>query len=109
MNVSKDLLVDHKNWNKADNRKENLRIATKSQNNINIKRKINNTSGYPGVTKTKNGRYISRISLNRRRYYLGTYKCFEDAVVARRNAEIKLHNDWSGENNKHDYEKIIQN
>lgn len=108
MNVPDDLFVDHKNWDKSNNRKENLRVATKSQNNTNIKRKTNNTSGYPGVTKTKNNHYVSRISSCGKRYYLGTYKNFEDAVVARRNAEIKIHKDWSGENNKHDYEKLIK-
>lgn len=107
MDASDDVLVDHADWNKKDNRKSNLRIATKSQNNINIKRKSNNTSGYPGVRLTKNGKYTASISLNGTRYHLGTFSNFESAVKARHEAEKKYHGKWSGENNKRDYEKIM--
>lgn len=107
MDAKKGDLVDHKNWNKLDNRKSNLRLASKSQNNTNIKLKSNNTTGYPGITMNKSGSYVVRISQNGTRIYLGTYKNFEDAVKVRRSAEIELHGDWSGENNKQDYSKIV--
>lgn len=106
MHNSKNTIVDHKNWDKTDNRKQNLRIATKSQNNINIKRKLNNTSGYTGVTYNKRtNRYIARISLNNKRIFLGSFKDINDAIEARHNAEIKLHGEWSGEINRKDYTK----
>jgi hypothetical protein len=41
--------VDHRNRDKADNRWDNLRLATKSQNAANVATKTNNTSGIPGV------------------------------------------------------------
>ena len=107
MDADSKTLIDHKNWDKTDNRKHNLRIASKSQNNINIKRKSNNTSGYPGITLNKRGHYVARISVDGVRYYLGTYENFKEAVIARRKAEIKLHKEWAGENNKHDFDKII--
>lgn len=107
MDVDSSKLVDHKNWDKSDNRKCNLRIATKSQNNVNIKLKSNNSTGYQGVTLNKvTNHYVARISLNGKRIYLGTFQTFEEAVKARRKAEIILHREWSGENNKHDYEKF---
>lgn len=42
--------VDHKNTNRADNRLDNLREATRAQNLQNANRKSNNTSGFKGVS-----------------------------------------------------------
>jgi hypothetical protein len=101
-------LVDHKDWDKHNNRKSNLRIATKSENNINIRRKRNNTSGYTGVTFNKRcGKYVARISKDNKRIFLGAFSTFEEAVKARHSAELELHGEWSGENNRNDYSQII--
>lgn len=110
MNVNdENILVDHKDWDKSNNRKSNLRIATKSENNINIKRKINNTSGYTGVTLNKrSGKYVARISKNGKRIYIGIFDLFEDAVMARHKAELMIHNEWSGEINRKDLINIIK-
>ena len=109
MNVkSNDIYVDHRDWDKSNNRKKNLRVATKSENNINIKRKSNNTSGYTGVTFNKRShKYIARISRDGKRLFLGSFDNFEDAVKVRHSAEIALHGKWSGEINRKDYERII--
>jgi len=72
--------VDHKNGRVKDNRKENLRLATRGQNAANRGVGINNTSGYKGVTETKNGKWLSYIRVNGERRYLGTYKTKEDAA-----------------------------
>ena len=110
MNIDdENIFIDHRDWDKTNNRKNNLRIATKSENNINIKRKINNTSGYTGVSLNKNsGKYVARISKNKKRIYLGTFDSFEDAVLARHEAELAIHNEWSGEINRKDFESIIK-
>ena len=46
-------MVDHINQIKTDNRIENLRWATFSQNNTNKSIQSNNTSGYKGISFTK--------------------------------------------------------
>jgi hypothetical protein len=73
-----DLQVDHINQNRLDNRRSNLRFATRSQNQANKGIQINNTSGYKGVT-CHNGRWEVRIRVNGRRLHLSHY---DDPVVA---------------------------
>ena len=51
-----------------------------------------NTSGFRGVFKMKNGKYRVSIGFKGKRFYLGTYDDFEDAVEARQLAEDKIHN-----------------
>lgn len=48
-----DVLVDHINHQTNDNRKSNLRAVTPSQNQMNKKMLINNTSGVTGVIYSK--------------------------------------------------------
>lgn len=55
----------------------------------------NNTSGVPGVDWwTSKGRWRASICFKKKRYYLGSYIRFEDAVKARKNAEENLHDQF---------------
>ena len=60
------LYVDHRDGNGLNNRRENLRIATKSQNQCNQRMRSNNTSGFKGVSKN-HGRWQARIELGGKR------------------------------------------
>lgn len=51
----------------------------------------NNTSGFRGVMATRNGTYRAVITFQKRNYYLGTFKSFQEAVDARLDAEKVLH------------------
>ena len=82
--------TDHINMNKLDNRKCNLRTISRSQNIMNINPRKNNTSGVKGVQKHAEG-WMARIKLNYQTIYLGYFKRFEDAVNARKKAELIYH------------------
>ena len=75
--------VDHINGDGLDNRRENLRLATKSQNAMNARKRSDNSSGYKGVTyhKQKN-RWTAEIRVNKERIYLGCFTTPEDAYSA---------------------------
>ncbi|ENU89235.1 MULTISPECIES: HNH endonuclease [Acinetobacter] len=84
-------LIDHIDGNTTNNRIENLREASQSQNAMNSKRPISNSSGCKGVVKRKNeNKWMAQITKNGKVIYLGTFKRFEDAVKARIDA-TKLH------------------
>lgn len=73
------LFVDHINGVRLDNRRCNLRICTRQQNNTN-KRKRSNLSGYTGVGKKESGRWSARIRVCNQGIYLGTYETKEEAA-----------------------------
>lgn len=83
--------VDHINGDKLDNRRENLRIVTPQRNQVNRKqRNRNNTSGVRGVRRHGQcDRWVAQITVNRKNIYLGLFGRFEDAVEARRAAELE--------------------
>lgn len=92
-----DPICDHRNQNRADNRLENLRQATSSQNLINSKMWSNNTSGVKGVSLSQRGKWVAEIRVMKKKVCLGTYENIEDAAAARRTAELKYFGEFSSE------------
>ena len=91
--------VDHINHDLLDNRKSNLRVTTKSQNQMNNKLAKNNTSGVTGVSYCKeSGKWVSYIHLYNKRITLGYFVDFDDAVKARLNAEDEYFKEYSYKN-----------
>ena len=88
--------IDHKNRNRADNRIDNLRIATNGQNRANSK--TTNKHGLKGVfhcgwLKTKP--WKSSIKHMGNVIYLGLFATKEEAHSAYKNAARKLHGEFS--------------
>jgi hypothetical protein len=76
-----NLVVDHINSNKLDNRVENLQLITQRENSSkDIK---NKTSKYTGVSWCKHrGKWLSQIYLNKKTYNLGRFNCELSAHLA---------------------------
>lgn len=88
--------IDHINGVKSDNRIDNLRLATKSQNQQNKKISILNTCGLKGVRSKNNGRYwISRIKLNASSIHIGTFENKYLAYAAYCDKAIELHGEFA--------------
>lgn len=83
--------VDHINGNKTDNRIENLRAATATQNKYNRGATCRNTSGYKNLSQTAAGTWQVIVS----RKYVGTFSTIDEAVKARDAAQAKLHGEFA--------------
>lgn len=80
--------IDHKDRNPRNNRIDNLRPATNSQNSLNAGLRSNNTSGYKGVhLHTPTQKWLASIVIDQKRYHLGLFNNILDAVAARKAAE----------------------
>ena len=73
--------IDHTNRNKLDNRRENLRYVSFSQNRINVTRE-QNQAGARNVY-VKDGRYVVRVRRDRIEHYLGAFDTLDEAVAER--------------------------
>ena len=82
--------VDHVNRDPLDNRRQNLRFVTRSQNLMNTNVPRNNTSGTKGVCRDeKKSKWRARIGNNGGRIHLGRFNRKEDAIAARKASESK--------------------
>lgn len=92
-------VIDHKNRNRSDNRLENLRLSTQSQNSCNSPMKINNTSGYYGVSLFDYGnrkkKWRAYITSNKKRKGLGYFEDKTEAAKAYNVAAIELHGEFA--------------
>lgn len=89
--IPNDFFIDHVNGNKIDNRLENLRLATNSQNQQNRPAPKNNSSGYRGVTWHKQmNKWMARISHHGKRKNIGFFDSAEDAYKAYKNEAKKI-------------------
>lgn len=96
MNCPDDLVVDHINHITLDNRKNNLRVCTQKDN---VKNKVtpkSNKSGYKGVFQAKStGHWLVYLGNNGERKYIGCYTNKEDAIDARKKAEIEYYGEFA--------------
>lgn len=81
--------IDHINGNNLDNRIENLRDVSNEENARNKSRFSTNTSGVTGVHwSNTEKRWVASITVGSKYYRLGSFIHKEDAIAARKKAEI---------------------
>ena len=87
--------IDHINGVITDNRVENLRAATLSQNQFNQKGRQSSKSGVKGVHWHSGiGKWTASIRVNGRLRHLGTFSSIEDAARARIDTAKSLHGEF---------------
>jgi len=94
--VNSGVEIDHINGNKIDNRKNNLRYCSRSENVKNVGIRKDNKSGYKGVSWVERDRkWCAYISSNGKRYSLGHYSDPHLAAIAYNNAAKILHGEFA--------------
>jgi hypothetical protein len=89
--------VDHIDADHTNNHPNNLRLATQSQNGWNrTKVPSNSTSGRIGIHFRKDTKkWMAKIIVKDRAIYLGCYDKIEDAIAARKAAELKYYGEFA--------------
>lgn len=89
-------MIDHKDGNTRNNKIENLREATPTQNQQNQKRPSHNTSGSKGVIWCKRlKKWLVRVKSNKKQLHIGVFDDIELADLVAQEARNKFHGDFA--------------
>lgn len=94
INPPAGFFCDHKNGDGLDNRRDNLRIVTNAQNQMNKGIYKTSTTGVKGVI-IDHGKYRASIKLNGRSKHLGMFKTVEEASAAYQKAAKELFGEYA--------------
>jgi hypothetical protein len=96
LGAQKDDEVDHKNQNKLDNRRENLRFCSRSENSANKGKQKNSTTGYMGVSWNKNRqKYKAYIVCEGTQHELGFYDDKHEAAEAYNKKALLIYGEFA--------------
>lgn len=105
MRTPEGFVTDHINGNKLDNRRVNLRICTKAQNNMNMKKfrsrkKAKHASRYKGVywRGGRTPKWSAEIRYKGKQIHLGYFETEEEAAKAYDKAAIRLFGSFASPN-----------
>lgn len=88
--------ADHINGDGLDNRRSNLRTASRAENNRNRRMFSTNTSGYKGVSRCTDGsKWQSRITAHGMECYLGRFATPQEAALAYDAKARELHGEFA--------------
>lgn len=94
LSFDSEMLVDHVDGNKLDNRRSNLRICTHSQNMQNSKISKKNTSGHKGINAHKYGLWRARVIIDGKEI-CKYFKTKTEAVEARKLLVQQYHGEFA--------------
>lgn len=101
MNATDGVFVDHRDGDKLNNTRSNLRLATKQQNCSNRRKNANNSSGYAGVSyKKETGRWSAAIGYKGKSHHIGYYDTPEEAARARDAVALTFFGEFANPNFK---------
>lgn len=102
MNATDNQIIDHINRNTVDNRKHNLRIATRSQNQSNKAKSVFKkppSSQYKGVCyDSKNNNWLARVYFENKVVFNGRFKSAITAARAYNYHAQKIHGEFANLN-----------
>lgn len=86
--------IDHINGDRTDNRIENLRDCTKSQNQMNVRVRANSASGLKNI-KFRKDRWYVRITVDGTRKHVGCFLTKQQAIAAYTKCEQEYYGDYA--------------
>lgn len=89
-----EMEIDHIDCDPLNNKWNNLRQATRTQQNCNMKTRKDNPLGAKGVRKRTKTTFEAYVSLNGERRMLGPFKTLEEAKAARDAVAAELHGEF---------------
>ena len=95
LNTDRKKIIDHKNGDQGNNKKNNLREVTYQQNAVNKKIYVQNNTGVTGVNVFSEGKWVVVISYKYKRIFLGYYTDFDKAKFARYYGEVQLYKEFT--------------
>jgi hypothetical protein len=87
-------VTDHRDGNRLNNQRSNLRACTHSQNGCNRAKLRATASQYKGV-RLLEGKWAAEIRLDGKRAYLGRFLTEEDAAIEYNRAALKIHGEFA--------------
>lgn len=87
--------IDHIDRNGLNNQRDNLRKATRSQNQGNRGKQKNTKNNFKGVKQCSINRWTAYIMVENKRYYLGCFKSEIEAAQAYDNKAIELRGEFA--------------
>jgi hypothetical protein len=89
-------IIDHIDCNRSNNKIENLRKASKSENNVNVIKSTNNKWGFTGVQyDNRKNKFLATIRYKNKTYFLGYYTTAEEASLVYQKKSLELRGEFS--------------